>query len=371
MIRFPLNARLSRYAQLQQVAVGLTLLMALLIHGCATSAPATPKPLPSAPPLSITSPWGESQATLTLSNAKLALLVIDPNQPMNDVPRFDRSGVVAYAVTDDGRSLFGPTVPVDQHDRSIGHHIAGTAEEFDLDGPVSFTTAAPGEPFVKIGVGVLRRSDAEPYNPGTGYQAIDLTPWRIERFPDRLVFTQELDAVESTGVAYTYRKTVILDNDGRGFRIERQLTNHGNNTIDTLHYNHQYLILNGQPAGDGYRLDADQALAPGDPFRDRNYEYGDFVEGDFVFADPPDPGRSLWGRLIREDGQPLDHFRLWFDPAAQGVSVRSDRPWERFMLFTLPPAISPEGFTRLMIEPTHTARWSLSYRLLEHIIAMD
>ena len=75
--------------------------------------------------------------------------------------RFDWSGLVSrvdYA----GHTFFSEFKQ--EHDPRNHDDTCGTSEEFGIESPPSFAEAKPGEPFIKIGIGVLERPDAAEYS---------------------------------------------------------------------------------------------------------------------------------------------------------------------------------------------------------------
>ena len=130
--------------------------------------------------------------------------------------RFDWSGVIAsleYA----GHQFYGPWFtdsdpPIwDFEYRGSGivtgaqSTITGPAEEFPT--PQGFRDARPGDTFVKIGVGVLRRTDEKDYSPFANYEIVDPGNWTSHAETDSVTFKQEVED-PATGYGYTYQKIV-------------------------------------------------------------------------------------------------------------------------------------------------------------------
>src|SRR5689334_14178515 len=84
--------------------------------------------------------------------------------------RFDWAGVIA-SLTFKGHEYFGPWF--DDYGPTIHDCIMGPAEEFrGEDGALGFTAARAGGIFIKIGVGLLRKPDASPYDFERPYQIL-------------------------------------------------------------------------------------------------------------------------------------------------------------------------------------------------------
>jgi len=71
--------------------------------------------------------------------------------------RFDWSGSVA-SLEAKGHSYFGVWFP--RYDPKLHDSITGPVEDY---APLNYTESKPGETFVKIGIGVLKRPDEQQY----------------------------------------------------------------------------------------------------------------------------------------------------------------------------------------------------------------
>jgi hypothetical protein len=91
-----------------------------------------------------------------LERGDLRLMVVDLLSPNGYYPgqRFAKSAMIAQAFWRDIPIFaeFTANKTPTSHD-----HVSGNAEEFDLNGPQSFPSQAGAAPFLKIGVGLLRR----------------------------------------------------------------------------------------------------------------------------------------------------------------------------------------------------------------------
>ena len=91
-----------------------------------------------------------------------------------------------------GHTYFGELIQPHDPERHDG--VAGPAEEFGMKfhPPLAYDQAAPGEPFVKIGVGVLKRKDDKPYTFFGRYEWVKRGTWTVEKNADSIKFLQEL-----------------------------------------------------------------------------------------------------------------------------------------------------------------------------------
>src|SRR5579884_1094150 len=85
--------------------------------------------------------------------------------------RFDWSGVIAR-LEYKHHNYFGVWFP--KYEPTLHDAITGPVDEFrSQDGGLGYAEAQPGDFFVKIGVGVLRKLDNEPYQFARNYPIID------------------------------------------------------------------------------------------------------------------------------------------------------------------------------------------------------
>ena len=176
-----------------------------------------------------------------ISLGDLSLSLHTPGDGFYCGTRFDRSGVVG-SLTLSGKELCDSWF--ERYDPWAHDAVLGPAEEF---GPIGFETAAPGAAFLKIGVGLLRRPDAEPYDRFRLYEVTDGGQWTFERTTgDTVRFRHRMPGW------YDYGKGVrILP--GNSLILSHRLT--AFRDIDTEVYNHNFFTLGRLGVGPGRELD--------------------------------------------------------------------------------------------------------------------
>src|SRR5262249_45903587 len=107
-----------------------------------------------------------------------------------------------------------------------------------------YDEAKPGETFMRIGAGVVRKPDEPAYQRFHTYDIVDRGKWKIEKHKDRVDYTHEL---QGAGYAYRYRKTLRLENDS--LVLDHVLKNTGLKTITPSVYQHNFFMLDAQPTG--------------------------------------------------------------------------------------------------------------------------
>ncbi|MEX0652685.1 MAG: hypothetical protein WD534_05355 [Phycisphaeraceae bacterium] len=323
------------------------------VAGCTASA--TLSPADVAVPAS---PWPD-YSFLELRNEHVALLVMEPDEAhgFNRASRFDRSGMVVLAQTAEGHRFFGPVRDPEGHDPARDDHVAGTAEEFDMQAPPGYDAAAAGEGFVKIGVGVLQRTDEEDYFFREDYPMLDPGRWRIEREADQVVFTHDLEG--PGGYAYRYTKQVRLLAEQAGFVITRTLANTGERVIRTRHYGHHFVRIDGAAPGPGYTLSFGFDAEPGEGWRDEGRAV--WRDGTLAITEPV-AGGSIWGPVVGYDpAQPAHHAVTVRHAAGGSVTFEGDRGLDELVFYSGGEAVCPEPFVALTIEPGERERWRTTY----------
>ena len=161
--------------------------------------------------------------------------------------RFDWSGSIA-SLESGGHSYFGQWFA--RYDPKVHDSITGPVEDY---APLNYTEAKPGETFVKIGMGVLKRMDEQPYRFSTPYELLDTGKWSVRTGPDFVEYRHEL-ADPKSGYAYVYTKTVRLTAGKPQMTIEHNIRNTGTKAIATNVYNHGFFMLDSQPTGPDFTV---------------------------------------------------------------------------------------------------------------------
>ena len=190
------------------------------------------------------------QAELRNGSIRATVYLPDAEHGYYRGSRFDWSGVVAkleYA----GHNYFGVWFP--KYDPTLHDAITGPVEEFrSADGGLGYAEATAGGYFVKIGVGVLRKPDNEPYSFARHYDIVNNGQWIVRPSADRVEFEQELKA--PNGYAYVYKKTLRLNGNKPELILEHTLKNTGKRVIETEVYDHDFYVIDGQPTGPDFSV---------------------------------------------------------------------------------------------------------------------
>lgn len=269
--------------------------------------------------------------------------------------RFDWSGLVGCLAVN-GHTFFGEWFS--RYDPLISDAVVGPAEEFrHPTSEIGYDEAKPGDLFLKIGVGMLRRVDAKPYFFGTSYPIVDGGTWTVKTSERSVTFRQELHS--TLGYAYVYEKTLTLDGGTNTLILSHTLRNVGSKPLDTAVYNHDFFMLDGQPIGPGMELRLPFAPVPDKPFPASAEIDGKTIR---VIA-PLEPRRGL-GAYITGYSDEVSDFDFTFEDKPHSLSVRetADAPLAKMYLWATPKTFCPEGYIAIHVAPGGTQHWTLRYQ---------
>lgn len=332
------------------------LLLSLIWLGCrslASAAPTACADIPHADHPKATLRQGQTTAVVFLPNSQTGYY---------RASRFDWAGVVP-CLNYRGHTFFGEWFPT--YDPLLNDAITGPVEEFrSEDGALGYGEAKPGQPFVKIGVGVLRRLDDTPYKFGITYPLLDAGKRATVLGKDRVTFTQELHA--PTGVSYRYQKVLRLEDDGKSLVLEHSLTNLGARPIVTDVYDHDFYMLDGKSTGPGMRVHVAfplKAIPPPTGKADGTLEPAATIEeSGLVYKQLLAPHQTV-ASYLGGYGATAKDYDITFSDTNSGLSVRqtADHPISRFYLWSIPTTVAPEAYIHLDIAPGATERWTIRY----------
>ena len=152
--------------------------------------------------------------------------------------RFDRAGVFGRIIFQ-GKTFSEPWL--DACDPLRHDNVRGPSEEF---GEIGFDAAAPGETFLKIGVGRLIRPDDAPYDHFRLYKVADEGRRELQANRHTASFRHILEG------CYDYTKTIRISGPGQ-MQILHSLTNTGDTPLKSNIYNHNFFTLGKNYVGPG------------------------------------------------------------------------------------------------------------------------
>jgi hypothetical protein len=293
-----------------------------------------------------------------LSNGTVDAVVYLPDQEIGSYrsSRFDWSGIVACA-SYNGHTYFGKWS--NNTDPMGNDTVTGPAEEFRRsNSEIGYDEAKPGESFLKVGVGLLKRIDDQPSKFGTVYPIVDHGKWTIRVTKRSVMFTQLLRS--SIGYSYLYEKKLVLDAKEPVMRLEHSLKNLGTRSITTDVYDHDFFILDGAPTGPGMAVTFGFEPKTAAPFPDGLVSMSG---NEIVFKDTPKRGYSAQGYLTGYSGKPAE-YRIHVEDRNTHVGIlqTSDSPLSKFYFWSTPKTICPEAYIPIDVARGKTQKWTISYR---------
>jgi hypothetical protein len=290
------------------------------------------------------------QSPIVLRSSRLTVEIAAPGSVYAGT-RFDWTGFVTQ-VTLDGQHTFCMPESLTPGQGSGGIGLCG---EFGIDEPIGYQDASPGERFPKLGIGVLKRPDAERYNFFRAYEIVQAFPIQVATTGTQARFV--VDPIDCRG--YAVRLTKTLSVDGHGLEVSYRLDNVGRNPIKTNEYCHNFMGIDRQPIGPDYRLRF--------PYR---------VELQPLPQMPPQPVLSASGNDLALKDTPQQAFycrpsgffqtgepqwELLHLPSGVGLREVDDFAPMRVAVWGTAHVISAEVFVDIALSPGATQTWTRRY----------
>jgi hypothetical protein len=269
--------------------------------------------------------------------------------------RFDWDGVIE-SLTYAGHNFFGKWF--DRYEPTAHDAIMGPVEEFrNGETAIGYDEAKPGGYFMKIGVGLLRKLDDEKYSSYRTYPLFGPGKRVVTPESDRVIFQHELSNGE--GYAYVYQKTVRLARGKPELIIEHSLRNAGSKVIDTSVYNHDFYMIDKQPAGPSYRV----AFAFAPHAKNDLKSLAEIRGKELVYKRELNPGESVFTPLSGFGATPADNDIVVENSAAKaGVREIGDQPLSDFNFWSIRSTVCPEAYVHMRIDPGKIFKWKITYR---------
>ena len=296
------------------------------------------------------------QAEISNSSVRATVYLPDAQSGYYRGTRFDWSGVIA-SLKWNGHEYFGQWF--DRYDPKIHDAITGPVEEF-LTGEsgLGYVEAKPGENFVRIGVGAVRRPDEPAYRRFETYEIVDAGKWTVNKSSDKIEFIHELG--DTAGYSYVYRKTLRLAKDS--LVLEHRLKNTGKKRIATSVYNHNFFTMDRQPTGPDIVVRFPFVPRAARPLNDLAAIRGndanflrEFVKGQTVFTEVEGFGATA---------KDYD-FRIENRKTGAGVRITGDRPLQKVYFWSAHLTTCPEPYIDVSVEPGKESSWRITYQFYQ------
>jgi len=294
------------------------------------------------------------QTEISNSEVRVRLYLPDPESGYYRATRFDWSGVIS-SLEYKGHTYFGQWF--EKYDPKIHDAIMGPVEEFTTDSAgFGYNDAKAGGPFLRIGVGAVRKPPQPPSSRFFTYDIADPGLWTVQRGPDWISFTQTVPA--TSGYAYVYRKTLRLTKDKPELVLEHSLKNTGQRAIETSVYDHNFFVIDNQPSGPDIVVKFPfETKAAGDlkdilQVRDKQVTFRRKLEKNETILTP-----------ITGFSNSANDYNIVVEnhKTGAGVRVTGDQPLTRLVFWSAPKVVSPEAYVTLKIEPGAERTWRMAY----------
>ena len=268
--------------------------------------------------------------------------------------RFDWSGVIA-SLTYKGHEYFGQWF--ERYEPTLHDAITGPVEEFrSEDGGLGYGAAKPGETFVKIGVGVLRKTDDQKYFFARPFPILNPGRRTVRPDRDRVEFVHELS--DGEGYAYTYKKTVRLDGNKPVLILDHSLKNTGKKTIETSVYNHDFFMIDKQPTGPDFHVLFTFPAHATDDLKG----FAEIQGAELTYLKELQTKQSAATYITGYGGSAKDNdISVENRKTKAGVREVGDHPISKLYLWSIRTTVCPEAYIDLKIEPGREAHWRITY----------
>lgn len=275
----------------------------------------------------------------------------DINNGYYRATRFDWSGNTG-SLEYNGHSYYGKWY--DKYEPTIHDVVMGPVEEYS---PVGFSEAKTGGRFIKIGVGALTKPDDTPYNSFKLYKIDNPGKWKVKKRYSEISFLHKL---KDGDYGYTYIKTVRLTESGPEMVIEHTLINKGKKSIETSVYNHNFLMIDKEPAGPDYQIVFPYEVSG--ECRETS-ETIRFEGNSIKLLRNLAKGESIYCGNISGIEKNSDNYYITVENTRTGAGVRitSKETLSKMVFWASPTTVCPEPYTDIKIEPGRRYSWSIKY----------
>ena len=289
---------------------------------------------------------------------KASLYLPDSTSGYYRSTRFDWSGVVK-SLEYKGHSYFGEWNK--KYDPKLHDAITGPVEEFQ---PIGYDSAAVGDEFFKIGVGVLHRLTDKPYSFATLYPVAQPGAWKVKAEKDQVEFTHTLQ--DALGHAYTYKKTVRLVKGKPELVLEHRLINTGTQALETKVYDHNFFVIDSQATGPMIRISF-----PFEP-KDGGVSHGLGTIGEIrgtqiSYLRTLENNESMYINDLTGYSNDVADYNIRIENlrTGAGVHISGDKPLSRVVFWSCPTTSCPEPYITVKAAPGQTFTWKITYRFYE------
>jgi hypothetical protein len=294
----------------------------------------------------------EAKISSGLVDARLYLP--DPDNGFYRGSRFDWAGVIA-TLDWNGHHYFGKWFT--EYSPTLHDAILGPVESFD---PIGYDEAKKGERFLKVGIGVLSKTDESPYSFAAYYPIINAGKWKVTTSPDQVKFIHSLS---DKAWSYEYEKTVKLIRNKPEMVLTHTLKNTGPQTLETSVYNHNFFVMDGQTTGPGFTVTFPFEL-PGEVSAEMK-EFVQFKGRQLSYLKELKPKEHTLFRDLSAGATSDYEIKIENHTTGAAVKITSDKPISKMVFWSASTTLCPEPFIKLKVDPGKEVSWSIRYEFYE------
>lgn len=307
------------------------------------------------------------QSQIQNKQLRVKLYLPDAKNGFYTGTRFDWSGVIAD-LEFSGHHLYRPWFnSIDPAARDFVYKddgiVAGTnsamtgpVEEFQT--PIGYDSAKPGEIFLKVGVGLLRKTDDTAYSFTKHFDLVDGGTWTTHVIEKSITFKQVLGN-RDTDYGYVYTKTIRLVGDSSTLVIEHRLKNTGKLPIATRLYDHNFLTIDGVQVGSGYSISVPYTIQP-TRLPDAKFVKINGSTADYI-ADLQGQDRVVFG-LQGFSADAKDYrFTISNRTAKLQIAIAGDKPLANASVWSIRSVLAVEPFIDIQADSGKEAVWAYTY----------
>jgi len=253
-------------------------------------------------------------------------------------------------------------------------YLGGLPMEFDIGqeafqpDPPGYNEGANGSPFLKVGVGILKR-DAGAYNFSTNYAVVELARTTVTWENDRAHFVQTLLG-NARGYSCLLEEDLIVKNDR--LIMNYLLRNTGTRQFTTEQYLHNFVCFSGRSVGPNvkvsfpYDFTASPEVAPWSaPGKVRSIlaaAQPDVVRiaNAVVYLNKITSIPKIWIYKPQDYAGP-DLFAVEHTETEQRLLIGASIPAAYVGIWTTDYQVSPEQFLQITLAPGEEARFTRTY----------
>lgn len=291
------------------------------------------------------------EAQISNGTITAKLLLPDAERGYYRGTRFDWSGVIQSLRTKD-HEYFGKWF--DKYDPKLHDAIMGPVEEF---ASLGYDEAKPGETFVRVGVGAVKKPDESRYERFKTYDIVDHGKWNTRKGGNWIEFAQDLK--DHNGYAYSYTKLITLEKGKPVMTIRHILKNKGTKPISTSQYNHNFFMLDGQPTGPDasvkfpFELRSKRPVAPA---------LAEVRGAEIAYLKELQQGQSVAAEFEGFGATASDYdIRVENKKSGAGVRIQGDQPIMKLIYWSIRTTMCPEAYIALKIQPGGESKWAYTY----------